>query len=72
MLGVGCQVLLPHRVEDAALNRLETVAHVGQRAGRDDRQRVVEISRLRRFVQRNRVCAARRRRWRRFAFGEIE
>jgi hypothetical protein len=31
VLGVGRQVLLPHRVEDAALNRLEAVAHVGQR-----------------------------------------
>ena len=53
MLGVGGQVLLPHRVEDAALHRLEPVAHVGQRARGDDRQRVVQISRLRRFVQRD-------------------
>ena len=53
VLGVGGQVLLPHRVEDAALHRLEAVAHVGQRARRDDRQRVVEVARLRRFVQRD-------------------
>ena len=39
VLGVGGQVLLPHRVEDAALHRLEAVAHVGQRARRDDRER---------------------------------
>ena len=51
MPGVGGQVLLPHRVEDAALHRLQPVAHVGQRARRDDRQRVVEIARLRRLVQ---------------------
>ena len=53
MLGVGGQVLLPHRVEDAALHRLEPVAHVGQRARRDDRERVVEIAGLRGFVQRD-------------------
>ena len=57
VLGVGSQVLLPHRVEDAALHRLQAVADVGQRARRDDRQRVVEVARLRRFVQRYSVCA---------------
>ena len=64
MLGVGREVLLPHRVEDAALHRLEPVAHVGQRARRDDRERVVEIARLRRFVQRydRRAIAGSRRR----------
>ena len=34
--------LLLHRVEDAAVHRLEAVAHVGQRAADDDRHRVVE------------------------------
>ena len=58
VLGVGGQVLLPHRVEDAALHRLEAVAHVGQRARRDDRQRVVQIARLRRFVERYGIAAA--------------
>ena len=53
MLGVGGQVLLPHRVEDAALHRLQAVADVGQRAGGDDRERVVEIAGLRRLVQRD-------------------
>ena len=55
VLGVGRQVLLPHRVEDAALHRLQAVAHVGQRARGDDRQRVVEVARLRRLVQRRPV-----------------
>ena len=53
VLDVGGQVLLPHRVQDAALHRLEAVADVGQRARRDDRERVVEVARLRRFVQRD-------------------
>ena len=51
MLRVGGQVLLPHREEDAALHRLETVANVRQRPRGDDRQRVIEIARLRRVVQ---------------------
>ena len=32
-----------HRVEDPALNRLQAVAHVRQRARDDDAHRVVEI-----------------------------
>ncbi len=61
VLGVGGQVLLPHRVEDAALHGLEAVAHVRQRPRRDDRQRVVQVPDLRRLVQRDRFRAARRR-----------
>ena len=53
VLGVGGEVLLPHRVEDAALHRLQPVADVGQGARGDDRERVVEISGLRRLVQRD-------------------
>ena len=53
VLGVGGEVLLPHRVEDAALHRLQAVANVGQRARRDDRERVVQVARLRRLVQRD-------------------
>ena len=34
VLGVGRQVLLPHRVQDAALDRLQAVTHVGQRPRR--------------------------------------
>ena len=58
VLGVGGQTLLPHRVQDAALHRLESVAHVRQRAGGDDRQRVVEVPRLRRLVQGDRLGRA--------------
>ena len=57
VLGVGREVLLPHRVEDAALDRLHAVAHVGQRARRDDRQGVVEVLLLRRLVERHDVLA---------------
>ncbi len=67
MLGVGGQVLLPHREEDAALHRLQPVAHVGQGARRDDRERVIEIAALRGLVQRDAVSRAagwRRRRGR--------
>jgi len=63
VLRVGGQILLPHRVEDAALNRLESVAHIGQRARCDDGQRVVEIAALGSLVQRHALggTAARRR-----------
>ena len=63
MLDVGSQILLPHREQDAPLNRLHAVADIRQRARRDDRQRVVEVSRLRRLVQRNhrRIAPARPR-----------
>jgi hypothetical protein len=57
VLDVGGEVLLPHRVKDAALNRLETIAHIGERARRNDRQRVVQVAGLRRFVQRHRFRA---------------
>ena len=40
---VVVQPLRVHRVEDAAVHRLQPVAHVGQRAPDDDRHRVVEI-----------------------------
>ena len=44
MLHVRRQVLLPHRVQDAALNRFQAVADVWPRAGSDDRECVVEIA----------------------------
>ena len=62
MLGVGSQILLPHRVEDPALHRLESVPDVRQRSRRDDRERVVEIPALRRVVQRHHVAEPARRR----------
>ena len=43
--GRGGQVVV-HRVQDPALHRLEAVAHVGQRARRDDADRVVEVAPL--------------------------
>jgi hypothetical protein len=53
-----------HRVEDAALHGLQAVTHVGQRAGRDDAERVVEVPTLRLFGEGS-VGDERRRRGRR-------
>jgi hypothetical protein len=58
MLRVGRQVLLPHRVEDAALDGFHPVAHVRQRARSDHGERVVQIAFFRRFVQRDAILAA--------------
>ena len=44
-----------HRVEDATLDRLEAVAHVGQRAARDDREGVGQVPLAGRLVERDRV-----------------
>jgi hypothetical protein len=45
VLGVGAEVLVHrHGVEDAALHRLEPVAHVGQGARGDDAEGVVEVA----------------------------
>ena len=60
VLGVGGEVLLPHREQDAALHRLEAVAHVGQRARGDHRERVVQVAALRGVVQRHRAAAVAR------------
>src|SRR5713101_5197386 len=59
MLDVGGEVLLPHRVEDAALNRLQAVADIRQRPRRNDRERVVEVARLRGLVEGYSDCTAR-------------
>ena len=56
------QVLLPHRVENAALHGLQSVTHVRQRARRDHRQRVIQVSRLCGLVQRDRGRSIARRR----------
>ena len=40
---VGRKAHLLHRVENAAMHGLQSVAHVGQRAADDDRHRIVEI-----------------------------
>ena len=42
-----------HDVEDAALHRLQSVAHIGQRAGRDDRHRVIQVSPPRLLAERH-------------------
>ena len=57
VLDVGRQVLLPHREEDAALDWLEAIAHVGKRTRGDDRQRVVQVPRLRGFMERDDIAA---------------
>ena len=45
MLCIGTEMLIvQHRVENSALDRLESIAHVGQRARRDHRHGVVQIS----------------------------
>ncbi len=60
MLRVGSQVLLPHRVEDAALDGLQPVTDIRQRPRRNDRQRVVQVPGLRCLVQGNAFGAAAR------------
>ena len=44
-----------HGVEDTPLHRLKPVADVGERAARDDAQRVVEVALLRGLVEWDRV-----------------
>ncbi len=62
-LGVGVEVQIAlHRVEDAALHRLQAVAHVGERTRRDDAERVVEVATLRLFGERGVGDGRRRRR----------
>ena len=43
---VGAVAAVVHRVDHAAVHRLEAVAHVGQRAPDDDAHRVVEVAAL--------------------------
>jgi hypothetical protein len=45
VLAVGLEAQLVHHVQDAAVHRLEAVAHVGQRAPDDDGHGVVQIRR---------------------------
>ena len=49
---------LVHRVEDAAVDGLEAVAHVGQRAADDDGHRVVEVRRAHLVLERARLDVA--------------
>ncbi len=43
VLAIVQQAHVVHGIQDAAVHRLESVAHVGQRASDDDRHRIVEI-----------------------------
>ncbi len=49
----GVKPQQPHSVEDAPVNRLESVARIRQRAARDGGERVLEIALLQRLAQRN-------------------
>ena len=42
--GAGIEPQLVHRVQDAAMHRLQPVAHIGQRARHDRRQRIGQIA----------------------------
>src|SRR5690606_7483831 len=53
VLGAGIQAQLAHRVDDAALDRLQAVADVGQRPVEDDVHRVVEVGLLRERTKRD-------------------
>ena len=48
---VGIELQLAHGVEDAPVHGLQPVAHVGQRAVHDGRERVGEVALLERVVQ---------------------
>ena len=54
----GAVSVRPHRVEHAAVDGLQTVAHVGQRAADDDRHRVVEVARAHLLLELARLDAA--------------
>ena len=47
----GIEPELQHGVEDAPLHRLQPVAHVGQRARRDGRERVGQVALAERVLQ---------------------
>ena len=51
MLGIVAQRLLPHGEQNSTLYRFHAVAHVWERARRDDAERVVQIARLCDFVK---------------------
>ena len=52
---VGRVALLVHRIEDAAVHRLQAVAHVGQRARHDHAHGVIEIAALHLLGDRDRA-----------------
>ncbi len=58
------------RIEDAAVDRFQAVAHVGQRAADDDAHRIIEVGRLHFVDDVDRRNAVFRRRRRRIFFGQ--
>ena len=69
---VGIEAQQPHRMHDAAVDRLQPVAHVGQRPVHDGRQRIGEIALFERLLQVDRfdvVAAVEFRRHRPFSHG---
>ena len=61
----GFEAQQPHGMHDAAVHRLQPVAHIGQRAVHDRRQRIGEIALLERLLQVDRfdvIAAVGRRR----------
>ena len=53
MLGTEIQSLLTHGVQNSALNRLQTISDIGQRATGDHGERIIQIFLLRCLSQRN-------------------
>ena len=51
--GTGIEPQQPHDVKNAAVHRLEAVAHIRQRAIHDGRERIGEIALLQRLAQCN-------------------
>ena len=62
---------LLHGVEQPAMHRLEPVAHVGERAMHDGRQRICEIALFQRLAEINGLDRAFRIRWRRRALSHV-
>ena len=60
VLDVGAQAVLPHRVDDPAMNRLHPIAHIRKSPAGDDRQGVVKVSRLGDLMEVGMVLAVRR------------
>ena len=54
---VGPEALVVHRVQHAAVHRLEAVADLGQRAADDDRHRVVDVAALHLLLEVDRLDA---------------
>ena len=51
MLRVVIEAQLPGRIQNPPLNRFQSVTNLGQRASRNDGQRIVEVARLSRDAQ---------------------